>query len=276
MDLAAVLAWAAARAAHWLARVFRSIGCRCNAWIGRQFSGVVRGRRRALRRTGPRPPALCFGVPNQARALRVELAPPVRRIAPTSLRSARCCAPPRNGEVDDPPDASLEVLVPCSARLPRRVFVCREAPPLRPSRFDRWPASSVLLRPGVRVRSRAMDRSIRSHRASRATPCTHAPALTLAVPAVFRLAEMARSNLRGSTPRVLAGTLRRSRRAPLHRTHAEPTTGHAPARSWSAGVPLPAVGVTWPGRAPFRRREACLGFRPVNLAGNEAGLSSRV
>jgi hypothetical protein len=154
--------------------------------------------------------------------------------------------------------------------------LCREAPPLRPSRFDRWPASSVLLRPGVRVRSRAMDRSIRSHRASRATPCTHAPALTLAVPAVFRLAEMAQSTLRGSTPRVLAGTLRRSRRAPLHRTHAEPTTGHAPARSWSAGVPLPAVGVTWPGRAPFRRREACLGFRPVNLAGNEAGLSSRV
>jgi hypothetical protein len=61
MDLAAVLAWAAARAAHWLARVFRSIGCRCNAWIGRQFSGVVRGRRRALRRTGPRPPARVSG-----------------------------------------------------------------------------------------------------------------------------------------------------------------------------------------------------------------------
>jgi hypothetical protein len=136
MDLAAVLAWAAARAPVWLARVFRSIGCRCDAWIGRQFSGVVRGRRRALRRTGPRPPALCFGVPNQARALRVELAPPVRRIAPTSLRSARCCAPPLNGEMDDPPDASLEVLVPCSARLPRRVFVpggaTSPAIPLRP------------------------------------------------------------------------------------------------------------------------------------------------
>jgi hypothetical protein len=53
---------------------------------------------------------------------------------------------------DDQPDASLEVLVPCSARLPHRF--CREAPPLRPSRFDGWPASSVLLRPGVRVCSR--------------------------------------------------------------------------------------------------------------------------
>jgi hypothetical protein len=32
--------------------------------------------------------------------------------------------------------------------------------------------------------------------------------------------------------------------------------------------------VAWSG--PFSAVEACLGFRPVNLAGNEAGLSSRV
>src|SRR5688500_13411866 len=107
-----------------------------------------------------------------------------------------------------------------------------------------------------------------------ATPCTRAPA-RLAVLAVLRLAELARSTLRGSTPRVLAGTLRRSRRVAA--SHAsEPAASHAPALSSSAGVPLPAGRVTWPGRAPFRRREACLGFRPVNLAGNEAGLSSRV
>ena len=224
-----------------------------------------------------RPATACtlFGVPNQARALRVELAPPVRRIAPTSLRSARCCAPPLNGEMDDPPDASLEVLVPCSARLPRRVFVpggaTSPAIPLRPL--------ACVVRPPSPWCSRAFacDGSFDPLTPSLARDTVHPrTGLTLAVPAVFRLAEMARSTLRGSTPRVLAGTLRRSRRAPLHRTHAEPTTGHAPARSWSAGVPLPAVGVTWPGRAPFRRREACLGFRPVNLAGNEAGLSSRV
>lgn len=275
MDLAAVLAWAAARAAHWLARVFRSIGCRCNAWIGRQFSGVVRGRRRALRRTGPRPPALCSGFRIKRghcgsswlrRSGGLRLLPFVLRGAAHRRETGRWTIH-RTPLLRFWSPAALACHVAC---------LCREAPPLRPSRFDRWPASSVLLRPWW-SRLLAGGAPFGGSPTCLARDTVHPrTGLTLAVPAVFRLAEMARSTLRGSTPRVLAGTLRRSRRAPLHRTHAEPTTGHAPALSCSAGVPLPTVGVTWPGRAPFRRREACLGFRPVNLAGNEAGLSSRV
>jgi hypothetical protein len=52
--------------------------------------------------------------------------------------------------------------------------------------------------------------------------------LTLAVPAVFRLAEMARSTLRGSMPRVLAGT--------LHRPSTCRCIGHVEARYGSCAV----------------------------------------
>jgi hypothetical protein len=137
-----------------LTRVCWSIGCRCDALIGRQFSGVVRGHRRALRRTGPRPPALCFGVPNQARALRVELAPPVRLgcASPWSTRLASEAAKWR----DDQPDASLEVLIPCSARLPRRVFVSGGATsptiPLRPLACVVRPPSPLACRVRLFVR----------------------------------------------------------------------------------------------------------------------------
>jgi hypothetical protein len=188
-----------------------------------------------------------FGASNGAPALRVELAPPVRSVAPLPECASR--ARRLNGwTVDRTP--LLRFRVPCSARLPRRACVCAGRRHLSGD-----PASTVDPRrrppsPLVTAFARAVA-SCDAPACVSATPCTHAPA-TLAVLAVLRLAELARSTLRGSTPRVLAGTLRRSRRAAA--SHAsEPAAGHAPARSSSAGVPLPAVRVTWPGRAPFRR-----------------------
>ena len=187
-----------------------------------------------------------FGASNGAPALRVELAPPVRSGAPY-IQTRLASEAAKRGTVDRTP--LLRFRVPCSARLPRRACVpggaTSPAIPLRP-----LTRVVVLLRPW-RSRSRVPRASCDARMCAPATPCTHAPA-TLAVLAVLRLAELARSTLRGSTPRVLAGTLRRSRRAAA--SHAsEPAASHAPAHSWSAGVPLPAVRVTWPGRAPFRR-----------------------
>jgi ribosomal protein L40E len=109
-----------ARAFH--ARVSRSIGCRCDASFERQFSGVVRGHRRALRRTGPRPPAR-----------RSELRTVRRHCGSSWLRRSGGCASPFSTRLaseaakwrDDQPDASLEVCFPCSARLPHRAFTGR-------------------------------------------------------------------------------------------------------------------------------------------------------
>jgi hypothetical protein len=189
-----------------------------------------------------------FGASNGAPALRVELAPPVRSGAPIFIKPAVLRTAAQWGwTVDRTP--LLRFRVPCSARLPRRACVCAgrrhlSGDPASTVDRRRRPPSPLAIA-FARVVHRAM------HALVSATPCTHAPA-TLAVLAVLRLAELARSTLRGSTPRVLAGTLRRSRRAAA--SHAsEPAASHAPARSSSAGVPLPAVRVTWPGRAPFRR-----------------------
>jgi hypothetical protein len=119
------------------ARVFRSIGCRCDAWIGRQFSGVVRGRRRALRRTGPRPPCILFRRirSSAGTAGRAGSAGSVGCASPFSTRLASEAAKWR----DDQPDASLEVCFPCSARLPHRAFTGRR-------HLSGHPASTVGLR----------------------------------------------------------------------------------------------------------------------------------
>jgi hypothetical protein len=272
MDLAAVLAWAAARARLTCASF--SVDRVPLRRLDR--ASVQRRRPRSSAcASAHRPTTACilFGESEAGAgtAGRAGSAGPVGCASPSSTRLASEAAKWR----DDQPDASLEVLVPCSARLPRRVLCAgrrhlsdHPASTVGPRR----PSSFALVIAFARGDAPFDARS----RGSRVSPLHPRTGLTLAVPAVFRLAEMARSTLRGSTPRVLAGTLRRSRCAPLHRTHTEPAAGHAPALSCSAGVPLPTVGVMWPGRAPFRRREACLGFRPVNLAGNEACLSSRV
>ena len=172
---------------------------------------------------------------------------------------------------DGRPDASLEVSCPLQ-RSPATSRLCAGRRHLSGD-----PASTVDLRrrPPSPLVSRSRGRCIaRCSDTRRATPCTHAPA-TLAVLAVLRLAELARSTLRGSTPRVLAGTLRRSRRVAA--SHAsEPAASHAPALSFFSrrSATRGSGYVAWSG--PFSAVEACLGFRPVNLAGNEAGLSSRV
>jgi hypothetical protein len=86
---------------------------------------------------------------------------------------------------------------------------------------------------------------------------------------LYALAEMARPTLRGSTPRVLAGTPRRSRRASAaFSDRAAPVrAGHAPAATFRAGVPLPSGdGSRGLVGSPFGG-EAFLGFRPVIVAG---------
>jgi len=74
-----------------------------------------------------------------------------------------------------------------------------------------------------------------------------------------RCTELARSTLRGSTPRVLIETLRRScatlrcidpRRAPAARVMRR--------RLSAPGVPLPALRFTWPGRAPLGVAKLCV------------------
>jgi hypothetical protein len=80
---------------------------------------------------------------------------------------------------------------------------------------------------------------------------------------LYALAEMARPTLRGSTPRVLAGTLRCSLRVRLHRSRIARAVGHAPALPFGRRSATRGTGhVAWSG--PFRRREAFLGFRPVS------------
>jgi hypothetical protein len=96
--------------------------------------------------------------------------------------------------------------------------------------------------------------------------------LTLAVPAVFRLAEMARSTLRGSMPRVLAGMLRHSRLC------AAASHAHRARRGSCAGAVLLSRRsatrgwghVAWSG--PFSASRSLLGF-PSRELGRQRGRS---
>jgi hypothetical protein len=121
-------------------------------------------------------------------------------------------------------DASHEVFDPFSARWSRRAFVPGDATRTggAASTFTTVATSFALMHPrigGSRI-----------------------------VPAVFRLAELARPTLRGSTPRVLIGTLRRSAtRRCIDRVGRAARVMHR--RLSAAGVPLPAtrLSVTWSG-----------------------------
>jgi len=187
-------------------------------------------RRRALRRSGPRPP---FRAPQAAPA------PPVRSSA--RFRCEHVASNVASRGSHDRPDASLEVLVPFSARLPRRV--CRALPrapaiPLRRlTEFAR--ATSFALMP-VQHPPTEWRRPV--------CPC-----------GLTRCTELARSTLRGSTPRVLIETLRRSR-ATLRciDPRRAPATRVMRRRLSAPGVPLPALRFTWPGRAPLGVAKLCV------------------
>jgi hypothetical protein len=179
---------------------YRSIGCRRDALVMRQSDGVVRGSRRALRRTGPRPPeprghglAQQRGHGHTSRALRADLAPPVRSIAPRRSRCARERAAwePRDGRAD----ASLEVLIPFSACQPRRAYAGR-------CHLAGCPASTLagVARPPSPFQRRATDGSP----AGRATPCapTHRRDACSFLRFSLALGEANRAIVRGSLPRV--------------------------------------------------------------------------
>jgi len=155
----------------------------------------------------------------------------------------------------DRSDASLKVLVPFSARLPRRALpgaATRTGDPA--STVDRLShATSFAL----------MPRGIMSPTQWRRPVC----------PCGFALTKLARSTLRGSTPRVLIETLRRCRDASLHRARRPPRVMRR--RLSAAGVPLPAIRFTWPGRAPFGVAKLH-GFPSRERGRHEAGRLSRV
>ena len=233
-----------ARAFH--ARVSRSIGCRCDASFERQFSGVVRGHRRALRRTGPRPPARR----SELRTVRrhcgsswLRRSGRARPYIQTRLASeaAKC--------VDGRPDASLEVSCPLQ-RSPAMSRLCvpggatSPAIPLRP-----LTRVVVLLRPWSRVRAcRASCDALHSLPRHRA-PTHRRRWLSLRFYAWRSWpGRLCADRRRAFWPGRFAVLV-----ASLHRTRPSPPRVMRRRFLCSAGVPLPAVRVTWPGRAPFRR-----------------------
>jgi len=129
-------------------------------------------------------------------------------------------------------DASHEVNQPCSARWSRRAYVPGDATRTGGA-ASTFTVAARLLHPDA-------------PRIGRHPAPTH---WRLAfVPAVFRLAELARPTLRGSTPRVLIGTLRHSAtRRCIDRVVRAPRVMRR--RLSAAGVPLPAtrLHVTWSG-----------------------------
>ena len=209
-----------------------------------------------------------FGASNGAPALRVELAPPVRSGAPPHVvrlasEAAKC--------LDGRPDASLEVSCPLQ-RSPATSRSCvpggatSPAIPLRP-----LTRVVVLLRPWPRVRvcrascdacTRFRD-TVHPRTGDAGCPCGFT--LGGAGPvdsARIDAARFGRDASPFSSRRCIARV--RARRGScagaflVSRRSATRGSGY----------------VAWSG--PFSAVEACLGFRPVNLAGNEAGLSSRV
>jgi len=104
--------------------------------------------------------------------------------------------------------------------------------------------------PAIPLRPLTDSRHLLRLRDASAASCTHAWAASVCPCGFSRfMRELARPTLRGSKPRVLIGTLRRSRRVAASIRVAPPLVMRR--RLSAAGVPLPAVRVTWPGRAPF-------------------------
>ena len=226
------------RRPRWFSRGFQSIGCRCDAW---GHASVQRRRPRSSACASAYRPATALRCSkltwNDARALRVELPPPVRSIAPATSSTSR--ARWLTGwTVDRTP--LLRFLSPSA--LPVHVALCREAPPLRQSRCDvggRRPSSFALGTPRA-------TRSFVSVRPRHRAP-THRRRLL--VPAVLRsagaspvdsaridAARFGRDALPPSTRRCIA-----PRRSPRH--------GSCAVRYLWGGVPLPtdAGHVAWSG-----------------------------
>lgn len=118
------------------------------------------------------------------------------------------------------------------------------------SRSDVHSASMVLLRPEA---SRERHTCFACFRA---TPCTHAPATPVRPCGFLRLAEFGPVDSGADRSRAFFG-----REAPPFSTRrciarAEPAAGHAPSATFGAAFRYPLTRVTWPGRAPFRRRSS--------------------
>jgi hypothetical protein len=248
VDRAAALASAAARVLLERGRL-GSIECRCGAF-GR--ASVQRRRptvRRALRRTGPRPPAGVFReIPKNAR----------RHCGPSwHRRSGRCASHVTNlasevakcGTFDRTP--LLRFLSPSALAATSR---CRAMPSSRRSRFGvdrpRRPPSPLMRRAAGHRASRCL-----THRGLDSAPHRTVHPRTGDVGSPLRFyawPELARSPLRRSKLHVLAGTLQLIRRVAASFRVAR--RGSCAGRYLSDGVPLPAdTGhVAWSG--PFRRR----------------------
>jgi hypothetical protein len=211
-----------------------------------------------------------FGASNGAPALRVELAPPVRSVAPLHECASR--ARRLNGwTVDRTP--LLRFRVPCSARLPRRACVCAgrrhlsgdPASTVDPRRRPPSPlvSRSRACRASCDARARASRDTVHPRTGDAGCPCGFT--LGGAGPvdsARIDAARFGRDASPFSSRRCIARV--RARRESC-----------AGAFFFSRRSATRGSGyVAWSG--PFSAVEACLGFRPVNLAGNEAGLSSRV
>ena len=153
-----------------------------------------------------------------------------------------------HNDAHDRSDASLEVLVPFSARLPRRALpgaATRTGDPA--STVDRLRATSFAL----------MPRGTTSPTQWRRPVC----------PCGFALTKLARSTLRGSTPRVLIETLRRlSRRvaASIRVARCGSCAGAflRPAFRYPRGGSRGLVG-------PLSASRSFVVFRPVNVAGTK-------
>jgi hypothetical protein len=139
-------------------------------------------RRRALRRTGPRPPF---------RALRAEPAPPVRSRA--RFRGERVASDAASRGSHDRSDASLEVSSPSALAGHVALFPGDAIAPAIPLR----PLACVATSFAVMLREHLAP----THWRTPAGPCGFA-----------LWPKLARPTLHGSKPRVLIGTLRRSTR----------------------------------------------------------------
>jgi hypothetical protein len=227
MDLAAVLAWAAARARLTCASF--SVDRVPLRRLDR--ASVQRRRPRSSAcASAHRPTTACilFGESEAGAgtAGRAGSAGPVGCASPSSTRLASEAAKWR----DDQPDASLEVLVPCSARLPRRVLCTGRR------HLSGHPASTVgPRRPSSFARVIAFARGDAPFDASLACLAHHrAPTHRFDAGCPCGFFAWRRWPGRLCADRRRAFWLGRSAvlvYAPLHRTHTEPAAGHAPALS---------------------------------------------
>jgi hypothetical protein len=230
-----------------------------SAVIGVRFGAPARDRPRVVRSF-----ERCAGTAGRAGS-----AGPVGR-ALHSRRASR--ARPLNGwTVDRTP--LLRFRVPCSARLPRRACVCAgrrhlsgdPASTVDPRRRPPSPlvSRSRACRASCDARARASRDTVHPRTGDAGCPCGFT--LGGAGPvdsARIDAARFGRDASPFSSRRCIARV--RARRESC-----------AGAFFFSRRSATRGSGyVAWSG--PFSAVEACLGFRPVNLAGNEAGLSSRV